>query len=126
MSSLARQVVYFGGVGLLSTLVHVMVAWLASRSVLANPFLANTAGFASAFGVSYLGHFYFTFALREGHQRTLRRFVLLSLAGFALSNVIVWTIVRGLNLPFGVAMGIVAVAVPGASFLASRYWAFSR
>ena len=126
LDGLARQALRFGGVGLLATLVHVSVAWLASQTVLADPFQANVVGFLVAFAVSYSGHFYFTFARQSGHRQALLRFLLLSLAGLALSNAVVWLVVIRLGLPFAVAMAAVGVAVPAASFLAARNWAFNR
>lgn len=126
LDTLGRQALRFGGVGVLATLMHISVAWLASQTILTNPFQANAAGFMAAFALSYSGHFYFTFGLVGGHRQTMLRFLLVSLAGLALSNAIVWLITVRLGLSFTLSMAAVGIAVPVGSYLIARAWAFNR
>lgn len=49
------QLIRFGGVGGMATLVHVIVAMLMRGTFGLSPLQANFAGFASALLVSYVG-----------------------------------------------------------------------
>ncbi len=119
------QVIKFGGVGVLATLVHVFTA-LAARSLLhVEVQQANLIGFALAFVVSYTGHARVTFnaPMRSGQQ--IYRFALVALTGFAASSATVWAVTGPMGLSFPVAMAAVAVIVPAISFVAMRMWVFT-
>ncbi len=119
------QVIRFGGVGVVATLVHVFTA-LAARSLLqVDVQQANLIGFSLAFVVSYSGHARVTFnaPMRSGPQ--MARFVLVALTGFAASTAVVWIVTGPMGLGFPVAMGAVAVIVPAISFVAMRMWVFA-
>ncbi|AZL59488.1 GtrA family protein [Tabrizicola piscis] len=119
------QVIKFGGVGILATLVHVFTA-LAARSLLhVEVQQANLIGFALAFVVSYTGHARVTFnaPMRSGQQ--IYRFALVALTGFAASSATVWAVTGPMGLSFPVAMAAVAVIVPAISFVAMRMWVFT-
>jgi putative flippase GtrA len=118
------QLLRFGGVGLLATLSHVLVALAVERLAPVSAQGANLAGFAAGVAVSYAGHARVTFGapLRSGPQ--FLRFVVLALVGLAVSSATVELVGRVLGLGFGMAMAVVAVVVPAASFLAMRLWVF--
>jgi len=115
----------FGSTGIAATLLHLLIAFAAAKGMDLSPYAANAAGFASAFIVSYLGHFYWTFGHRAGHRRYLARFLVLSLSGYGLSNLIIWLVVERAGLPFVLALPWIALAVPAFTFLSAKYWAFS-
>ncbi len=123
MRATVVQLTRFGLVGIAATLVHIGVAWLVHATG-ASPLLANAAGFLAAFALSYLGHFYWTFSQREGHPKRLPRFVVVAGVGFALSNAIVWGAVVLVGAPFELALAVILVSVPTATWLLSRLWAF--
>lgn len=124
MTPLVREALRFASVGVGATLVHLAVAWLANRGVGFQPFLANACGFAAAFSLSYLGHFYWTFGRQAGHARHLPRFVIVAGAGYALTNLIVWAVTVHGGYPFEAALAVILVAVPSATWLLARIWAF--
>lgn len=119
------QLVRFGFVGGLATLVHVLAALSAKAAFDLPEQRANLVGFSVAVLVSYLGHMRFTFAIREGSSTQFLRFVIMSGLSLAISSGAVWLMTIELGFSFAAAMGAVAVLVPGASFLAMRFWVFS-
>lgn len=127
LAPIAGQALRFGAIGLAATALHVLVALTAAALGL-TPQMSNLAGFAAAVNLSYFGHFYLTFRLgthaAATHDRHLPRFVIVSLAGLALSSALVSLLTGPLGLPFAYAIGVVAVAVPAFSFAMSRLWAF--
>lgn len=123
MTALLGQLARFGLVGIAATLTHTGVAWVVHHAGVA-AFPANAVGFAVAFGVSYLGHFYWTFGQRAGHRARLPRFLVVSGTGFALSNVIVWAVVVQMGAPFETALALMLVMVPATTWMLSRLWAF--
>ena len=125
MSHWTLQASRFAGVGLLATLVHVSVAYLASLLPGMNPFAANLIGFACAFWVSYISNFYWTFGKRNDHAMHLRRFFITSALCFLLSNGIVFTVTTLLQQPFAISLLAIAILIPPLSFALAKFWAFT-
>ena len=119
-----RQAARFGIVGIAATVTHVAIAWCANHLAGLVPYLANSLGFGIAFAVSYLGHFYWTFRRRDGHLKAQVRFAVVAGTGFALNNVIIWVTVDRLGLSFDLALVLIVLLVPPATWLLSRLWAF--
>ncbi|MEM9138355.1 MAG: GtrA family protein [Pseudomonadota bacterium] len=124
MNGVWKQGARFGVVGIAATLIHLGGAWSANRWLDLSEYMANSAGFALAFAVSYLGHFYWTFQAQSRHRQSLGRFLAVALTGFALSNLIVWAVVAQAGQPFEAALAVILLIVPGSSWLVSRLWAF--
>lgn len=119
----------FALVGLLATLTHAAVAGGLLQSGLLPAFPANIFGFLVAFGVSFSGHFFWSFShLRKGGTawKSMRRFLVIAVSGFALNSTVLalwleltpWPDLAGLM--FSIAI------VPALSFLGARLWAFSH
>eukprot|EP01032_Pedospumella_encystans_P011166 gene11166-13004_t len=91
------------------------------------PELANVAGFVVAFGLSFVGHRWLSFA---GSATTLgqsfRRFALTALAGFACNEAAFVLFYRLLNWPSLLALFLAMVIAAGQTFVFSRFWAFRR
>ena len=123
---LRQQVPLFAIVGTAATLTHVVAALAARELAGLSPLQANFVGYLAAVGVSYLGNARFTFrrAVLQGPQ--FARFVVVSLAGLALTQALTWLLVEELGWPFWAGLAVVAVAVPALSFLLQRLWAFRR
>lgn len=124
MKDLLREALRFASVGAGATLVHLGVAWIANRLLHVPPYGANACGFVAAFSLSYLGHFYWTFARQSGHAHHLPRFVIVALCGYALTNVIVWAVTDRGGYAFEVSLAVILVAVPASTWVLSRLWAF--
>lgn len=117
------QLLRFGGIGGLATLVHVGVAMIMRGSVGMTPLQSNLAGFCSALLFSYLGHARCTFGVGLNSGAQILRFAFIALLGLAISSGTVW-FAEGLRLDFGIAMAVVAVLVPVLTYLALRLWVF--
>lgn len=119
---LVGQLLRFGLVGGLATLVHLSVAWLVLQVwAQGSPFLVNLVAFLVAFQVSFWGHSRYTFR----HKGSPWRFLLVTLGGFAINNGLLW-IFLALGLYSGFAAICLSVLmVPLFVFLASRLWVFS-
>lgn len=106
-------------VGGLATLVHILVAGTLLAIFEPQPYVANFIAFLVAFGVSYCGHRYLTFARRG----SILRFFVVAIAGFALNNLLL-TGLLALGLSAFLAIVVATALVPVFSYLASSLWAF--
>jgi putative flippase GtrA len=89
-----------------------------------NPLLANVMGFIGATLWSFLGNWLWTFEKKADVSVSSQRFLVLSLACFATSELIVFVAVTKFAWPMWAAMLPVMLVVPGLSFLGSKYHAF--
>lgn len=119
---LLGQLLRFGLVGGLATLVHLLAAWWMLRVwVEGSPFLINFVAFLMAFQVSFWGHSRFTF--RE--KGSPWRFLLVTLSGFAVNSGLLWVFLAlGVSSTFA-AICLSVLLVPFFVFMASRFWVFS-
>lgn len=128
---LVAQAMRFGAVGGVGTLVHVaMFSGLIELFDVA-PLLANLAAFCTAVGVSFFGHYHWTFADKETFHRevprvgkAMRRFLIVSLIGLSLNSLVVYIVDGILGWSYWYAVVLMITAVPGIVFLLSRFWAF--
>jgi putative flippase GtrA len=123
---LLQQVPLFVIVGAAATLTHVAAALAAREWAGLSPMQANFVGYLCAVGVSYLGNARFTFRRAVLHGPQFVRFVVVSLAGLALTQGLTWLLVERLGWPFWAGLAVVAIAVPALSFVLQRLWAFRR
>ena len=123
---LLQQVPLFAIVGVAATLTHVIGALAARELAGLTPMGANFVGYLCAVGVSYLGNARFTFRRAVLHGPQFMRFVVVSLAGLALTQGLTWLLVEQMGWSFSAGLAVVAVAVPALSFVLQRAWAFRR
>ena len=115
----------FAVVGAVASAVHFTVVVLLVRGADWTPPVANVAGFAVAFVVSFVGQWRWTFASGAPHwQHALPRYFLVSVAAFAVNAASYALLLRYAPLRFDVALALVLIAVAGATFVLSRAWAF--
>ena len=90
-----------------------------------SPLVANVAGFGIAFQVTYFGHRRWTFRAirRDGDYR---RMLVVSLAAFALNELMYAVLLRTTQLDYRFALALVLVAVAGLTFVGSRVWVFTH
>ena len=120
-----KQMALFGLVGLMAALIHFsVVSLLVPRGMV--PLLANCAGFAVAFGASFLGHHALTLpsATRE-RRAALVRFFFVAVFGFGLHEMLYWVLLTVTSLDYRSALVLVLFAVASGTFVLSRYWAFA-
>ena len=120
------QLFRFIGVGGLATVMHVLLATIAHKLLSTPELWSNFIGFCGSVLVSYSGHSSFTFATEANHKEHFPKFLFVSLTGLAASSSIVWVVSTLAGGSFYLAMGLVALIVPLATFLALRFWVFSH
>ena len=120
LSRLAR----FSAVGVIATVVHIGVAMVAVAAAGVNPTVGAMIGFLSAFIVSYVGHFRFTFAASGRYRDYLLKFAVTSLASFLLSTTAVWLATTVLGVDYRLALFALAIIVPVCNYLVNRFWVF--
>lgn len=129
----AIQFIKFGAVGGAATLTHVGSFSLGIELFGMRPLVSNLAAFCMAFGVSFAGHFCWTFrdqtkVRRQGSRlpwEALFRFLAVAVAGLALNSLAVFLVVNKFNLPYGYACVLMLTVVPFCTFMLSKFWAFS-
>ena len=114
----------FALVGLLATVLHIIVVWLVLASTNLHPLIANSLAYCSAFVVSFYGNYLWVFDVRGERGRALKRFLLSSLIGISMNNLLLSLLltVDGLKPAFSATASAAIVAI--GSFLAGRLWVF--
>jgi len=113
----------FGLVGLAATAVHLAIVTLLIRAGLA-PLLANLLAFLCAFGVSFCGHYFWTFRSSAGIASAVLRFFLIAVGGFFINSALLAMLLRWTTLENTTCALIAVLIVPVLSFFASRLWGF--
>jgi putative flippase GtrA len=114
----------FAIVGLGATAVHLTVVWLLVGKLLWPAVASNTLAFMVALGVSFSGHYFWTFR-RPGHmRRALFRFLGVSISTFAFDTLVLAYLLRsGVLTPLFATIASAAL-VPVISLVVSRLWCF--
>jgi putative flippase GtrA len=111
-------------VGIAATGMHLFVLWLLIFTTTFPTLLANLFAFLAAFGVSFAGHYIWTFSSPGEPYQAVRRFLLISISAFLFNSVLLAGLLSTEWLkPMHAAMLSVA-AIPALTFLGSRLWAF--
>ncbi len=122
---LSRQLLIFGMVGVVSTLIHFTVLYLLVESAGVPPVTANFFAFtASLMGSFGLNHRY-TFQSCLHWKKTLPKYTITVLIGFLLNQSIMWVAVERLHISYLYGFVCVTVAVPLSNFILHKYWTFS-
>ncbi len=87
---------------------------------------SSALAFATAWTVSYLGNWVWTFQGRTTHTYSAPRFLAVALGGFCLNQLIVYITTGLWAWPFWMALIPVVIIVPLIGFIASRYWAYRQ
>ena len=91
-----------------------------------SPLVANVLGFLLAFALSFMGHARWSFpAAGRPVGLALRRFALLSVAGFALNEVCYAVALTWTELDYRLALFVVIAGLGVVKLLASKHWAFA-
>lgn len=119
----------FAIIGGLATLTHAGVATGLLTSGALTAFPANICGFVVAFGVSFSGHYFWSFShlRREGAAlRSMARFLVIAVSGFLLNSTVLALWLGLTPWPDLVGLLFSIAIVPALSFLGARLWAFSH
>ena len=111
--------------GCAAAAVHFAVVKLLVDGTGMRPLVANVLGWLTAFGVSFGGHYVWTFAHQQTHWRhALPRFFLLSASGFALNELAYAFALRYSPWRYDVLLALVLVSVAVGTYVLSKLWAF--
>ncbi|MCA0041998.1 GtrA family protein [Celeribacter litoreus] len=118
------QLLRFGFVGALATLVHMLIGATLIHS--GWPALAsNPVSFLIAFVISFMGHYGFSFADQEKEMGTsLRRFIVVACSGFVVNETILGFLVWSSSLSQVSSLLLSTGVAAMVTFFASRNWAF--
>ncbi|WP_269585299.1 GtrA family protein [Roseibium sp. Sym1] len=119
----------FAIVGVLATLTHTVVAAGMLQSGTLSAFPANICGFLTAFGVSFCGHYFWSFAHLRQQGKALKsmiRFLIIALSGFAVNSFVLALWLELTPWPDLLGLLVSIAIVPALSFLGARLWAFSH
>lgn len=114
----------FGVVGMVSTAVHIMIVWLLLVSTAFPPLVANTFAFLTAFGISFVGNYRWTFGSPGNMGRAIKRFLLISVSAFVMNTLLLAVLLSGEWFSPVIAAIFSAAVVPLITFVASRFWGF--
>lgn len=114
----------FGLVGVAAMFCHGVSLWAWVEIVGLGPVLSNTLAFLTAFGLSYFGHYYWTFKSEARHRESMGKFFTVAVTGFALNLLIMYltTAVYGLNYWWGFML--IVLSIPAMTYVVSRSWVF--
>ena len=104
MQKLLAQIMKFGVVGVIATVIDYGIMNLLHYGLGLNILIANTSGFIVSLIFNYLASMKYVFAHKEGmSRREFIIFVVLSVIGLALNDGIVLTLNAGLGLEANIA-----------------------
>ncbi|MCK2087414.1 GtrA family protein [Thauera aromatica] len=115
----------FGLVGILSTTLHVAIAWLLLSITTLPIIAANTLAFSIAFGFSFTGNYLWTFSAHRSARRAAFRFFLISISAFIFNSAILITALHYLPADPAFSAACSAMIIPIITFIASRLWCFN-
>ena len=120
-----QQLIRFGVVGTTSAAVNLFLVILLVELLNLHPLIANIFAFAIAFNVSYIGHYYWSFAAEHTrHKASIPRFLLVAITSFALNEGLFFVFLSIFHLYYILALFIVLLIVPLFTFTLSKFWAF--
>lgn len=118
------QILRFGAIGALATMVHLLIGTMLIKSGRA-PLTANGIAFGTAFLVSFLGHLSFSFADHQADPfAALWRFGCVAAAGFAINQAILAVLLHISDLSTMIALIAATTVAAAFGFALSRQWAF--
>jgi putative flippase GtrA len=123
--ALGSEWMRFGLVGLCATLTYVVVSLAAKRAGI-QTYSSSMLGYLASVGISYFGHGWLTFRSKRPHMSRGPRFLLATIAVFALTNLIVFIVADLLRQPFLIATIVVALCIPVLTWVLLRSWVFGR
>jgi putative flippase GtrA len=124
LPGVVREINVFAVVGVIATACHYATALGAHHFLALAPMSATFAGYVASVGVSYFGNSLFTFRRPALHGPQFIRFAVISLAGLAINQTIVFITTRRFGWPFYEALIPVVLIVPASTFVMSKFWAF--
>lgn len=119
-------VIQFGIVGIGATGVHILVAIILLTLTSIPALAANLVAFLSAFGISFVGNYFWTFRSSISLRKAMGRFLTISFCAITLNSLLMAILLHLEYFPPVTTAIISAGIVPIITFLASRLWGFQE
>ena len=120
--NLIKQLMRFGIVGVLSTLIHACIATIMIKFLLSSQVVANCSAFVCATFFSYIAHTRYSFVASFSKKTSLRFIVVVSICFFITA--ILAKIAEYFNMPYQIGIVLVLSIVPIISYLLHRFWTY--
>jgi putative flippase GtrA len=115
----------FGAVGLTGMVIDFGVTWLCKEKLRWNKFMANSIGFTLAVINNYLLNRIWTFESSNAQwQAEFGKFLLVSLAGLGLNNLLVYILHSRFKAGFYISKGAATVCVVAWNFFTNYFFTF--
>ena len=119
--------VRYGIVGVIASVIHFVISFLANKELLLNPYMAHLLGFVFGLLTAYMGHYYYSFKDNEKHSDRFPKFFITALTGLVLHQGGVYVLVTLFNLDYrNQVLPLLVLSVPVITFLMSKFWVFSE
>jgi putative flippase GtrA len=115
------QIIKYGIVGIISTLIHIGAASLFVRFFYESLFISSVVGFSCAFGFSYVSQSTFVFASRLAWKKALK-FLLVQVIALILA---VNAAQLAENVSIYIKIFMVAIFLPVCAFFVHKLWTFA-
>lgn len=120
------QLIRFGAVGALSTIVHAIVYIFVLHTSPASGQEANIVGFIFAFSFSFIGQNAFTFKKKGVDSQIFMKFAIVSFCGLALNSFWVYLVEHVFDIDNVYAAIGIALVTPGVTFISMKFWVFKN
>lgn len=120
------EILRFGVVGILATLVHLGVLTAGVEQAGVSPVLMNGIAFCLAVGVTYFGQSIWVFRNRERSTAQFMRFGVSVLAGLFGNMAIMAVAVKLMHQHYVVGFTAALIIVPAATFVLNKFWVFGK
>lgn len=125
LRELIWELIRFGGVGGLTTVVYFVALWPLAKWVSLPMWLLAGIACMPALLVGYILHRSFTFRSSRQHSRAVPRFLAVQIAGIAFNSLAIWIGTDLLSLPFLIVQfGAIGLQVL-LTYLGQKLFAFS-
>ena len=121
---MVAMVARFALVGIIATAVHAAILALGVEGFAMSPPIATALGFLGGVGVSYTGHYYFTFRSSQPHRLALPAFAVTACGGALLNWIIFVIITEHYQANYWIAFAIALMSVPILVLFVSKTIAF--
>lgn len=118
------QISRFGVVGIISMLCHGVSLAFWIEIIGFSPVVSNSIAFLTAFSISYLGHYNWTFSSDSDHATSLPRFFVIAASGFLINGIIMDVATNKYDLHYSWGFLIIVITIPLLTYFVSRLWVF--
>lgn len=116
----------YGIVGVVASIVHFSLAFIAFEYLQINFFIAHFCGFIFGLFTAYFGHYFYSFKDDEQHNKRFPKFLVTALMALLLHQGGVYILVKYAHLDYtSQVLPLLIITVPLFTFLLNKFWVFS-